>query len=279
MKKKASLLGTLLICAASIGSIGCQQLNARMAIKQANEAYEQERYDAALQHYQAAQKIDSSFVDLDRLIGYSYIGQFKPEDDTPANQQVADKGIAHLRRYLKSRPDDTTAREALINLYLNANRNEQAIGFFKEHLERKPADLDAVKSIATLYAKSGNFAESLRWYQRITLLDSSNPEAFYIYGVVLYEKVAKNPEADQALNLQYIEQGKAALARASSLRKDYFEAIVYTNLLYREQAKREMDPIKQLELMAKADEARNRAVAISRARKAASEQPAANAPS
>jgi tetratricopeptide (TPR) repeat protein len=268
MKKKASLLGTLLVLAASLGLVGCQQINARMEIKEANQAYENENYDRALQHYLAAQQIDASFVDLDRLIGYSYIGTFKPEDESPANQKVADKAIAHLLRYLKKRPDDATAREALINLYLNANRTDQAINFFKQHLESKPNDLDAVKSIATLYAKSGNFAESLRWYQRITLLDSRNPEVWYIYGVVLYEKVAKNPDPDQMQNFKYIEEGKVALQKAADLRKDYFEAIVYTNLLFREQAKREIDPIKQQELLAKADEYRNRAVAITRARKA-----------
>jgi hypothetical protein len=266
MKKKASLVGALLV---AVASFGCQQINARMEIKEANRAYTAEQYDTALKHYLAAREIDAGFVDLDRMIGYSYIGTFKPEDNTPQNQKTADRAIEHLKRYLKNRPEDETAREALINLYLNANRTGQAIGFFKEHLARKPNDLDAVKSVATLYAKDGNFAEALNWYEKITLLDSNNAEAFYIYGVVLYEKVAKNPDIDQAKNFQYIEKGKAALEKAAAMRKDYFEAIVYTNLLYREQAKREMDPIKQQELLAKADEYRNRAVAITRARKAA----------
>jgi tetratricopeptide (TPR) repeat protein len=277
MKTKASLFGTLLICAVSIGLFGCRQLNARMEIKEANEAYAKEQYDTALQHYLAAQQIDAGFVDLDRMIGYSYIGTFKPDDDSPPNQKIADRAIAHLRRYLGRRPDDNTAREALVNLYLNANRTDQAIAFFQEHLQRNPNDLDTVKSIATLYAKQGNFPEALKWYQRITLLDSRNPVAHYTYGVVLYEKVAKAPDIDQARNLEYIELGKGALQRAAELQNDYFEAIVYTNLLFREQAKREMDPDKQQQLLAQADEYRNRAVAITRARKAKEGKPAAEA--
>ncbi|MGZ5494876.1 MAG: tetratricopeptide repeat protein, partial [Thermoanaerobaculia bacterium] len=167
------------------------------------------------------------------------------------------------------RPDDEIAREALINLYLNANRTTDAINFFREYLQKNPADLAAVRSVAQLYAKQGNFNEALNWYEKITLLDSKNPEAFYIFGVVCYEKVAKNPPADMAERLAIIEKGKAALARSISLKADYFESMAYLNLLYRQQALVETDPVKQQELIAQADVIRNQAVEIIRKRKAA----------
>lgn len=270
MKKSLSLLG-----AAAIGlmGLGCYKIRARMEIREANDFYAREQYNAALKHYEAARKIDPSFPDLDRLIGYSSIGLYKPDDPSPQNEKHADRAIQELQRYLKKRPDDEAAREAMINLLLNANRTSQAIRYFEEYLKAHPADLNAVKSIAQLYAKDGNFAQSLNWYQKITLLDSKNPESFYIYGVVLYEKVSKNTPADEFGNvnvpevMSLIEQCKQALLRATELRPDYFEALVYLNLIYRQQAKFETDPVKQQELMAKADEIRNRAVAISRAKK------------
>jgi tetratricopeptide (TPR) repeat protein len=123
--------------------------------------------------------------------------------------------------------------------------------------------------VATLYAKQGNFNESLNWYEKITLLDAKNPEAHYIYGVVCWEKVAKNPPADIAERMAIIEKGRAALNRAMALRTDYIEAIAYQNLLYRQQALIETDPVKQQELIAKADELRNQAMEINKRRKAA----------
>lgn len=266
MVKRLCLLAALVL---SLTSVSCTKVKARIELKEANEAYTREDYATALRKYEAARRIDSSFPEVDRLIGYSNIGLFKPEDTSPQNQQYADRAIAELQRYLQKRPEDVAAREALINLFLNANRTAQAIDFFRAHLKKNPADLDAVKSIATLYAKQGNFNESLNWYHKVTLLDSDNPEAFYVFGVVCYEKVAKNPPADPAERDQIIERGKAALAKAIQLKPDYFESIVYMNLLFREQAKVEADPVRQQALLAKADEFRNRAVAISRARKKA----------
>lgn len=244
-----------------------------MEIREANNAYTHEDYKAALLHYTKARQIDpKSFPELERMIGYSRIGMYVPEDKSPANEKNADLAAAELRKYLRRRPNDRIAREALINLYLNANRQTEAINYFREWLKTHPADIEAVRSIATLYSKQGNFNESLNWYEKITLLDKNNPEAYYIYGVVCYEKVAKNPPADPAEKLAIIEKGKAALQRAIELKPDYFESIVYINLLYRQQALVETDPVKQQALMAQADQWRNKAVEIAKARKAAAGQ-------
>jgi len=267
MKKVLCLIAALTL---ALSSLGCTKIRARMEIKAANEAYQKEDYAGALPHYQKARQIDPSFPDLDRLVGYSEIGLYVPDDKSPNNEQHADRAILELNNYLKKRPDDRIARDALINMYLNANRTSQAIDYFRNYLQAHPADLDAVRSIATLYSKQGNFNESLNWYEKITLLDSKNPEAYYVYGVVCYEKVAKNPPADAAEKLAIIEKGKAALAKAISMKPDYFEAIVYQNLLLRQQALVETDPAKQQELVKQADELKNKAVEIVRKRKAAS---------
>jgi tetratricopeptide (TPR) repeat protein len=212
------------------------------------------------------------------MIGYSLIGMYVPEDKSPANVKNADAAAVELRRYLKTKPDDRIAREALINLYLNADRITDAINYFREWLQTHPADIEAVRSIATLYAKQGNFAESLNWYEKITLLDARNPEAFYTYGVVCYEKVAKNPPADMNERMQIIEKGKNALQKAISLKKDYFEALVYLSLLYRQQAPIEPDPVKQQALVAEANRIRDEAVAIVRRKKAEAAAQQAAAP-
>lgn len=272
MKKLLSLLG-----AAALGlmSVSCTKIQARMEIKEGNTLYVREQYAEALPHYEKARKIDPGFPELDRLIGYSAIGMYKPDNPSPENEKHADKGIRELQTYLQKRPKDNAAREALINLFLNANRTSQAIRYFEEHLKKNPADINAVRSIAQLYAREGNFEQSLNWYEKIAILKPNDPESHYIYGVVLYEKVAKNPPVDEFGNpnvpavMELIEKGKTALNRAMELRKDYFDALVYLNLMFRQQAKFEPDLVKAQELVKQADEIRDRAVAISRARKAA----------
>jgi tetratricopeptide (TPR) repeat protein len=266
MKKKLCLIAALSLSLLSL--TGCSKVQARVQIRNANDAYAKEDYSTALTHYRKAREIDGSFPDLDRMIGYSLIGLYVPEDKSAANVKNADTAIQELRKYLRKVPEDRIAREALINLYLNADRITEAINYFRDWLKTHPADLEAVRSIATLYAKQGNFAESLNWYEKITLIDSKNPEAHYTYGVVCYEKVAKNPPADMAERLAIIEKGKQALQRAAGMRQDYFEALVYLSLLYRQQAPLEADPVKQQQLVAEADRIRNEAVAIVKKKKA-----------
>jgi tetratricopeptide (TPR) repeat protein len=268
MKTKLCLFAALML---SLSSFGCQKIQARMAIKDANAAYEKEDYATALKGYKNARNIDSTFDDLDRMIGYSEIGLYIPEDKSPQNEAHADAAIAELSGYLKKRPDDRIARDALINMYLNANRTSQAIQYFQNYLLQPEHrnDLEAVKSIATLYAKQGNFNESLNWYQKITLLDSRNPESFYIFGVVCYEKVAKNPPADLKEKIDIIEKGKGALQHAIDMKPDYFEAMAYLNLLWRQQALTETDPVKAQQDIATADSIRNKTMEIIKQKKAA----------
>lgn len=275
MKKKLCLFAALSLSLLSLA--GCKQVEARVAIREGNDAYQKEDYAAALKQYTRARRIDpQGFPELDRLIGYSQIGMYVPDDKSPANEQHANGAIAELRTYLKKRPDDHIARESLINLYLNANRTTEAINFFKEYLVTNPKDLDAVKSIATLHAKQGNFNEALLWYEKITQLDPTNPEGYYIFGVVCYEKVSKNPPADVNERIQIIQRGLGALQKSVQMKPDYFESMAYLNLLYRQQALIETDPAKQQALIAQADAVRSQAMAIIARKKAAA--PAAAAP-
>src|SRR5205085_11783190 len=108
MKTKLCLFAALML---SLSSFGCQKIQARMAIKDANAAYEKEDYGTALKLYMNARQIDPSFDDLDRMIGYSQIGLYIPEDKSPHNEAHADAAIADLSRYVKKRHDDRMARD------------------------------------------------------------------------------------------------------------------------------------------------------------------------
>jgi hypothetical protein len=269
MKKVLCLIAALTL---ALSSLGCTKIQARMEIKAANEAYQKEDWSTALSHYQKARQIDPSFPDLDRLVGYSEIGLYIPDDKSAKNEAHAGAAISALNAYLKKRPEDRIARDALINMYLNANRTTLAIDYFINYLQSHPADLEAVKSIATLYAKQGDFNKSLDWYQKITLLDSKNPESFYIFGVVCYEKVAKNMStADPAQKMDIINRGKDALQHAIDMKPDYTEAMVYLNLLWRQQAVVDAltDPVKAQADVAVAEAILSKRLQLINAKKAA----------
>ena len=77
MKKVLCLIAALTI---ALTSLSCTKIKARVEIKAANEAYQKEDWGTALSHYQRARQIDPSFADLDRLVGYSEIGLYVPDD-------------------------------------------------------------------------------------------------------------------------------------------------------------------------------------------------------
>lgn len=269
MKRNLCLVVVLLL---SMTAVSCNQVRSRMAIKDANAAYHAEDYEQALSLYQDAQGFGGKFPELYRSIGYSYIGLYRPGVEEAENAKYADAAIQNLQRYLQLRPEDTAAEEVLINLFLNANRTSQAIQWFEAKLDEEPNNPSMAKSLATLYAKQGNFEKTMEWYERIAEMEGDKPESHYTYGVVLYEKVSKDPPAELEDKLVLIERGQQALGRAIDLRPKYFDALVYMNLLYREQAKLAESEEEQQELFAKADEYRNEAVAIARERKREAEE-------
>src|SRR5260221_2704148 len=127
MKKKLCLLAALCL---SVASFSCQKIAARMAIRDANTAYEKEDYKTALSGYEKARTIDSSFADLDRMVGYSEIGLYIPDEKSPTNEAHADAAIPELNKHLKKRPNDPGAPDAPVNRNPNPNRPNQAIASF-----------------------------------------------------------------------------------------------------------------------------------------------------
>ena len=146
---------------------------------------------------------------------------------------------------------------------MNSRRYDDAIQYFKDWLKVHASDKQAVQTIAMLYAKKGDFDQSMEWQENLAKLDSNNAEVFYTIGVTCWDKSYNTPATELAGDARkaMIDKGMAALEKANSLREDYFEAMLYVNLLYREYAKLENDPAKKQEYLDKAAEWQKKALA------------------
>jgi hypothetical protein len=76
------------------------------------------------------------------------------------------------------------------------------------------------------------------------------------------------PDMDPATRAKIVSDGMESLERALKIKADSFDALTYMNLLYREKAKLELDPVKQQEWIAKAEEWTKKAIAVRDAQKA-----------
>ena len=263
MKRPLCLITVIVL---SFTAMSCNKVRARTTIKDANKVYLEGNYPEAAELYKRAQQFEN-FDELDRMIGYSHLGMYRAND--PATHSHAKTAADYLTRYLENNDDDA-AEEVLINLYLNSEQQDEAIKRLERSLEENPDDVLVMKSIANLLAQQGNGREALRWYQEVVRVEPTK-ENLYTVGVVLYEMVSKGMAGSKEEALSFIEIGQNSLKRALEKDPEYFDALVYTNLLYREQSVLTDDFAAKTELINKADEYRQRAIAIARKRAAEAE--------
>ena len=241
---------------------GCNRIEARQLIKKGNAHFKEQQYEQALVAYQKAHELDPDEVQILKFVAMGQMALYNPGSTHPKDIEALNKSIENFKKYLAAKPDDEKAAKYLVTTYMNSQKYDDAIGYFKEWYTKHPADAQAVQTIAMLYAKKGDFDETMAWQKKRGELEPNNPEVFYTMGVTAWDKSYNSPQdqMDPVKRRALVDNGMAQLDRAIQLRQDYFEAMLYKNLLYREYAKMEPDAAKQAEFKAQADEWQKKAL-------------------
>jgi tetratricopeptide (TPR) repeat protein len=227
---------------------GCNKIKSKQEIKRGNEFLKAAQYQSALAAYQEAMRLDPAETKLNKHIGIAYMGLYQPGSKHPKDLEFAQKAIEHLKTYVAAYPDDKKVLEYLVSMYLNTERYDDAINFYQnEILKRDPKDSKAMQSVAMLYFKKGDFDNGVLWLKKRLEIEGNNPEVYYLIGVQAWDRSYNFPDLDPILRAKIVEDGLQSLNKAVELKPDYFEAISYINLLYREKAKMEPDPVKKQE--------------------------------
>jgi tetratricopeptide (TPR) repeat protein len=167
---------------------------------------------------------------------------YRPGSKHPKDLRFSQAAIANLKRYLSIHPDNDDAKNYLLTVYLGAERFDEAAQFFEDELRAHGGDpalaSKLMQVIGMIYAKKGDFDTSLEWYKKRADLEKENHEVLYTIGVLCWDKVYKGGmQLDLDKRNQLIDMGLDYLNRAAALKTDYFEAVSYINLMYREKAK------------------------------------------
>jgi tetratricopeptide (TPR) repeat protein len=235
---------------------GCNKVQARVELKKGNNLYRDENYREALDQFQKGLDLDPSATFAWRSVGLTALALFRPGDESPQNKEFADTAINAFKKYLDDYPDDSKVREYLLTTYVNTHRYEDALAAI-DHMEqeaKKPelkAQLEASKIRVLVQADQLDKA-----YEMVKAYNAPDkPELLYTIGVTNWGKSYNaTADMDPAQRAHYVDTGLAALQEAMQIKPEYFEAMVYYNLLYREKAKLETDPAKQQEYIALAQE-------------------------
>jgi tetratricopeptide (TPR) repeat protein len=240
---------TLILLSVALTS-GCNKIKSKQEIKKGNDFFKATQYQTALAAYQEALRLDPDTKKLHKNIGLAYMGLYQPGSKHPKDLEYAAKAIEHLKIYTEAFPQDRKAREFLVSLYLTTERFDDAIAFYQGMVKDDPKDTRAMQSLAQMYFKKGDVDHAVEWLKR-RLEAETTPEAkaevYYFIGVQAWDRSYNFPDIDPVQRMHIVDEGLDALNKALQIRPDYFEALSYVNLLYREKAKIEADPVKKQE--------------------------------
>jgi tetratricopeptide (TPR) repeat protein len=245
MKVHAKWLAVVIVVAA-LPLTGCgfiTKLRARDNLNKGVVAYTEQKYDEAAKFFEESIRLDPEFDIARMYLATTYTSQFVPGSPDPKSNEMAEKAIAVFKDVYEMSKTSPTP------------------------------NVNAMLSIASLYYQLKKYDESKEWCRKIEGVDPNNAEAMYRIAVIDFDDSLKktglqgenveflNAE-EKAHTLADIDEGLLALDKALKLKPNYFDAMEYQNLLWREKAKFEKDEKAKAELIRQADLQAQKALAL-----------------
>ncbi len=266
----------LTIVAAIVMGPGCQNFQERVLLKKGNELYTAQKYEEAIQQYDELIKLKPKSWDGNYLMAVSYLALYHPGSEHAKDMEYAAKGLAAFERTLELTPPSPEDREKTEKFYLSflnsTGDKDKAIAYLEKQLASRPNDLALINQIATLYQKKGDFTKALEYFEKRANLDPTNKETWYTLGVNCWARSYHGGVAvSQEEREQVVGKGIEALDKALAIDPNYFDALSYINLIYREKAKALATVGKNVEAgqaYAKADEYQKQAIDLRKAQMA-----------
>ncbi len=123
-------------------------------------------------------------------------------------------------------------------------------------------------ALSAFYNRQGDFEKTIAVLEDAAQLTPDDPQGHQIIATYYWEKAYKDHRLLPAEQYTYIMKGIAAADRGLAVKPDYVEALTYKNLLLRMRANLESDAVLRQQLIAEADELRNKAIELNKARAA-----------
>jgi len=314
----ATWLAVALVAGLGVAAAGCSQVNmlkARMALKDAHTAYQQQDYCGAIGKYEEAIAADATQTEAYFYLGNSYDNLYRPTRRGEAtNDALINNAVANYKKAveLEQRPElrklalqylanaygadklndpaqsepvvqqliemdqsDPVNYFALARIYEDSGEYERAEETLVKARDARPTEPTVYTTLAAFYNRQGNFDGAIQALQARAERQPNNPEAFYTIATYYWEKAYRDFSLSDPEKIKHVQSGLTAIDKAISLNNQYMEALVYKNLLLRVQANLERNPARQQALLREAEQLSNRAEEIRKANAAGGSQPAA----
>lgn len=251
---------------------GCNKVQARVELKEGNQYYQEEKWQAALNQYKKGLELDPDATFAWRSAGMSALALYKPGDASPKNQEIVQEAITAFENYLEDYPDDTKVREFLMGLYLDAKKYDEALAYVDRQLQKDPDSTPLFNTkIRILIAQDklrevAQLAQSHRGENQADILRNVGQHA--------WNKSFNDASLSLETRTQYVETGREALQKALQLKPNDADSMVYYGLILREKAKLTSDAAERDALITEAIEYQKKAQEIKKKEMAAAAAPA-----
>ena len=211
-------------------------------LEEGTELYKAQKYKEAIAQFDRLLERDSTNWSANYLTAASYLSMYHPGSERPDDKECAAKSAAAFERTLALKPPSSEEREKTERLYLSlldaTGDKDKAIAYLEKQLTSRSKEPALTMQLALLYQRKGDYSRALAYLEERASIDSSNKEAWYTLGVNCWAWSYHDDTAlSQAERDHVVDKGIQALEKSLAIDPDYFEAVSYANLMYREKAK------------------------------------------
>jgi tetratricopeptide (TPR) repeat protein len=215
-----------LLCSSVFSVAGPQAKSGNPDLDLGTQAYENARYEEAIQQFERAVAIELTNARAHLYLATALANQYIPGADNPGNNKVAEQAIDEFKKVLNMKPpqeQEATSLKGIASLYFNMKKLDQAKEYHHKVTELSPNDPESYYSIGVIdwtqtYQPRMELRTKLDLKQLQPLIRSA--ECWHLRDA----------------NRELVDDGIEMLKKAIELRRDYHDAMAYMNLMYRERA-------------------------------------------
>jgi hypothetical protein len=173
-----------------------------------------------------------------------------------------------VKQMIALEPNESAHYFSLARIYEDSGEYELAEQTLMQAKDVRGKDPGVFSYLAGYYERQGDFEKMLAALNDRVQLEPTNPEAHYAMSVA-YWQWGRDLRLTEPQRLEKVMLGIGAADKAIGIKDDYMEAIAYKNILLRVQATLIKDPAQQQRLLREADELRDRAEQMRKAKSTA----------
>jgi tetratricopeptide (TPR) repeat protein len=173
-----------------------------------------------------------------------------------------------VQRMIQLDPGETSNYFALAKIYEDAGVYDEAEKMLLAAKDVRPNDPTVYMQMAGFYNRQGQFDKTIESLEQRASREPNNPESYYTISTYYWDKAFRDFRLKEPEKREYVQKGIEASDRALKIKSDYMEAIVYKGLLLRLAANLEKDRGRQEQYLKEADQLRDKAKALQKAKSA-----------